>query len=45
MIELRYPVAAFYFTWLSLIERFRDSAPGRMLRQKLRLPDLSLGSQ
>ena len=45
MIELRYPVAAYYFTWLSLIERFRDSAPDRMLRQKLRLPDLSLGSQ
>jgi eukaryotic-like serine/threonine-protein kinase len=45
MIERRYPVVAYYFTWLSLFERFRDSAPGRMLRQKLRLPDLSLGSQ
>jgi serine/threonine protein kinase/tetratricopeptide (TPR) repeat protein len=45
MIEQRYPVAAYYFTWLSLFERFRESEPGRLLREKLHLPDSRLGGQ
>jgi hypothetical protein len=37
VIDARYPVAAYYFTWLCLSEPFRESAPGRRLREKLRL--------
>jgi len=37
VVEARYPVAAYYFTWLCLSEAFRESAPGRRLREKMHL--------
>lgn len=38
VIESRYPVAAYYFTWLALSEEFARSDGGRRLREQLRLP-------
>ena len=37
VVDARYPVAAYYFTWMCLYEPFRESAPGRRIREKMGL--------